>query len=316
MNFPTLKDTRVTTMVVIVGFEPVINIDVLFPLLDWADFEPIVKTSKKINLPKLKSGSLISGRYDGVVLGNVIYNRPTFFKNSIITDIFSCGKKISVKISKEKFQMCGTKSKQMAEETSLYLFEHFRKAAELFEFVTESDLDAALHYVKNQDETVLEGHNENIMYKLLSYALRCKTMEKFEKMIENLRKFIGKPFLSASPAVINLNEAMINYMFSLGFRVSRINLAKSINGLEEFFASFDNTLNHSVTIEHPHKVLNNKKKKKSKGHPYCASLRHRDHKWTESNYYFTHLRKICKNNFGNSSHDRTKLLIYYIYIIY
>lgn len=277
-DFPSLEDIPVTTMVVIVGFTPPVDIDLLFPLLDMARLKrPIVKNSKKVSLPLLRSGSLLSARYKGIVLGDVHFPYPRFFKNSITVDVSTSKKNINVKISKGNLQMCGIKSIDMAEETASLIFSHIRKAEALLSRIREEHLDTAKDYVaRPQEEDILLGADKEILGRLVYYATKCSEMEQFVEMIEKLRSNIKKiprvvgtghevSLLSLkgppSPlAMATIRKAMVNYNFSLGFKINRGELATRINGVQEFKARYNNTLDYSVTIEHPHDLVVNRKK--------------------------------------------------------
>jgi len=58
--------------------------------------------------------------------------------------------------------------------------------------------------------------------------------------------------ITAPLEIVNINKVMVNYNFHIGFNVNRKNLAEYINGMYGFHASFDNSINHSVTIELPY----------------------------------------------------------------
>ncbi|QIN54589.1 putative transmembrane protein [Cedratvirus kamchatka] len=278
MSFPRLEEIPVTTMVVIVSFEPLINIDLLFPLLTMSSFKTILKNSKKVALPLLKSGSLISARYKGVVLGNVQFVHPRFFKNSITVDISTTQKNVNVKVSKGKLHMCGIKNMSMVHEATNLIFAHVLEAEKLLFKMEEKHLDAALAYIEDNNEDCLQGLDKDIMEKLIYYATKCTETKQFTDMIENFRKCLleNKPVqegggqiyllnndkdkVACDMQLIGVRKAMSNYNFSLGFKVNRGELATRIDGVSDFTARYNNTIDYSVTIEHPHSETMKKKK--------------------------------------------------------
>ncbi|SHO33585.1 Hypothetical protein BQ3484_517 [Cedratvirus A11] len=280
MSFPRLEEIPVTTMVVIVSFEPLIDIDLFFPLLTMTRFKTILKNSKKVALPLLKSGSLLSARYKGVVLGDVQFVHPRFFKNSITVDMSTTNKNVNVKISKGKLHMCGIKNISMVHEATNLIFAHVVEAEKLLSKMEEKHLDAALEYVNNgnEDESCLEGLDKDIMEKLIYYATKCTEIKQFTDMIDNFRKSLkgDRPLSSSGEGIYLLNnekdklardmqligirKAMANYNFSLGFKVNRGELAKRIDGVSDFTARYNNTIDYSVTVEHPHSETMKRKK--------------------------------------------------------
>ncbi|SPN78975.1 Hypothetical protein BRZCDTV_92 [Brazilian cedratvirus IHUMI] len=279
MSFPRLEEIPVTTMVVIVSFEPLIDIDLLFPLLGMSPFKTIIKNSKKVALPLLKAGSLISARYKGVVLGNVQFIHPRFFKNSITVDMSTTHKNVNVKISKGKLHMCGIKNISMVHEATNLIFSHIAQAEKLLCKMEEKHLDAALKYVESNDEDCIQGLDRDIMEKLIYYATKCTEIKQFTDMIEGYRKSLKENkyhFSEEEDGIYLLNndknkvarhmqltavrKAMANYNFSLGFKVNRGELAKRIDGVSDFTARYNNTIDYSVTIEHPHSETMKRKK--------------------------------------------------------
>lgn len=268
MGYPPLRDVPVTTMVLIGVFTPEIDIDVLFPLLPMAKFNRIVKKSRKVTLPLLKKGSILSARYKGVVLGEVKISSPRFFKNSITTDISVSQKNVNVKISKSKLHMCGIKNLEMARETGEVVLEHIREANNFLKLITPLELEIAKQYIEREDEQLLEQGNPLVLYRLLYYATCCQEKEQFDSMLETLSKALNKPLFDPTtpPRLLEINKIMVNYSASLGYKIKRSELAKRFNGREEFTSRFDNTVDYSVPIVHPHDYTANKKK----DHPHIT----------------------------------------------
>jgi hypothetical protein len=64
--------------------------------------------------------------------------------------------------------------------------------------------------------------------------------------------------------VNNISKAMVNFNYSLGNEIDRFQLKKYMNGRDGFFAHFDNSTEHYVTIELPYQVEKETKKRKNK----------------------------------------------------
>jgi hypothetical protein len=169
----------------------------------------------------------------------------------------------------------------MVYEATDLIFAHVVEAEKLLAKIEEKHLDAALEYVNNgnEDETCLEGLDKDIMEKLIYYATKCTEIKQFTDMIDNFRKSLREnkySFPSEEGLVYLLNndkeksargmqltgvrKAMANYNFSLGFKVNRGELAKRIDGVSDFTARYNNTIDYSVTVEHPHSETMKRKK--------------------------------------------------------
>jgi hypothetical protein len=61
-----------------------------------------------------------------------------------------------------------------------------------------------------------------------------------------------------------ISKAMVNFNYSLGNEIDRFQLKKYINGKDGFFAHFDNSTEHYVTVELPYTVEKDQKKRKNK----------------------------------------------------
>lgn len=55
-------------------------------------------------------------------------------------------------------------------------------------------------------------------------------------------------------AIQQVHKAMVNYNYDLGFSVQRFELVRRINGLNGFFARYNNSIEHNVTVELPYEV--------------------------------------------------------------
>lgn len=51
-----------------------------------------------------------------------------------------------------------------------------------------------------------------------------------------------------------MNKAMVNFNYSLGNHIDRFQLKQQVNGVDGFFAHYDNSTEHYVTIELPYKL--------------------------------------------------------------
>ena len=101
-------------------------------------------------------------------------------------------------------------------------------------------------------EEIPDGIDKRIaqfLIKLSSDFLRYEDYCCQLNWIRTLNKVIEKPL-----EVIDIIKVMVNFNYDLGFYLSRLALAEKINGVNGFTARYENTIDHSVTIELPYDV--------------------------------------------------------------
>lgn len=69
--------------------------------------------------------------------------------------------------------------------------------------------------------------------------------------------------------VQQVHKAMVNYNYDLGFSVRRYELVRQINGRNGFFARYNNSIEHNVTIELPYEVPEQHKAMRKKNKNPC-----------------------------------------------
>lgn len=122
------------------------------------------------------------------------------------------------------------------------------KIAKLFiqqanEFVYHSDYISKLQWIMRLDDVITYPEEEVKNPQVLS--LKIVKLE------------------TPMPKIIFINDAMVNYNYSLGFPINRSKLASCIRGYNGFMSRYDNAVEHNVTVELPYKsyIPTNKKGK-------------------------------------------------------
>lgn len=95
---------------------------------------------------------------------------------------------------------------------------------------------------------------------------------------------IKRGIVITEPLTISrIDQAMVNYNYNLGFCVDRAALTAKINGLNGFFARFDNALTNAVTVELPYEAdRNNGIKRRNKDVPHHTFLVYKSGAVTQS----------------------------------
>ena len=151
MSIVNFNNVKITTMTAIAILDGEAIIDAIFPLLPITKIElaESSRSSKKLKIPWPGSnyaGSIFSIKYAGINRGIVRTSTSTSFRNSISMDICTSGKNISAKLSKNKIQMTGANSVNLAHECADHIVKHLTSI--------QSDLDHISKNPKRFQETV------------------------------------------------------------------------------------------------------------------------------------------------------------------
>lgn len=140
MNIVDFDNVKITTMTVVIPIEGTVIIENSFPLLPVKKLQ--LKDGNKGNKKPFKipwpgsiyAGSIFSCRYAGITRGLIKSNKKKAFRNSIGVDICTSGKNIAAKLCKDKIQMCGVNSQELAIETAEHLVNHLKHIQEELDY--------------------------------------------------------------------------------------------------------------------------------------------------------------------------------------
>lgn len=288
MNIIPFENLKVTTKTMIITLSQPINTNLAFQLLPITKIDIEHKRqSSKCKLPHCKiPGSIISMGYKGVIRGVIKSKKPPF-KNSVTIDMSITEKNINMKLSTKSIQICGARSRESGIEASTYLInyivniqdminkirqnrEHVDKIVEWIKEHTKGELveraswetiyskDVNLNIYrgkkvplyKSPEEPIPEEFDQNIAKMLISltegFMYHSDICQKLEYILE------APDITPEKPKIVNVNEAMVNYNYSLGFEVNRFKLNEFIKGYENFISRYNNALSNCVTIELPY----------------------------------------------------------------
>lgn len=288
MEIIPFEDLNVTTMTLVIKLEGSVNTDSAFLLLPIHRIEIFhTRESTKCKLPHCKKpGSILSMRYRGNIRG-IIRNKSDAFKNAVTIDISTTKKNISLKLSQFSIQMCGASSREDGLEAATHIINHLTNIQKILDKMNENSnlTNETIDWIKintkgtelekpiwktkqyirvnmniyspQKEHTIISPNlpipsefDPNIVSFLLSMAEDfiyhgdfCAKLD----FISTMKKIIDEPL-----KICQMNEAMVNYNFSLGFEVNRSKLNRFIDGQEGFVSRYDNALSSSVTVELPY----------------------------------------------------------------
>lgn len=280
MSVLSFESHPVTTMTLVIPLVGTVNLDAAFGLL------PITR----LNLPQPKRqpqkykiphcgnpGAIFSLRYKGFTRGIIRSNSTKPFKNSITIDIATEKKNVSIKLSSTKIQMCGASSVEQGAEGANHIIQALLAIQDELEYIQKNrDLaQTTLEWLKHEthgapveraDESgkldhyiqtpTLSNYPSTVDGRIVNFLLRqhpdflyhsdfCSELD----WILTLKQATTRPL-----EIQQVCKAMVNYNYDLGFHIDRYQLVTRINGLNGFYARYDNAVEHNVTIELPYEV--------------------------------------------------------------
>jgi len=298
-EYSEFKDLKITTMTLIVNLSGMVDIRSAFHLL------PITKLnfkkhreSKKYKLPLSTPGSILSVRFkenDKELVRGIVINNKKSFKNSITLDISTKTKNISMKVSREKIQICGAPSETVGTEAAIYIINHLKNIKNCVNYINKNtnNYNECIEWLKinakgnvaekivyervkcknlilNIQDTIIDYKinvktypdylDDNIMKFLYSYAVDLFYYSDFINKISNIRKFTT--IFQEQLNIDKINEVMVNYNYKLGYKVNRLKLNELIDGMNGLYSHYDSDLGHCVTVQLPYEPIEKSYKKK------------------------------------------------------
>jgi len=131
----------------------------------------------------------------------------------------------------------------------------------------------------------------SMMYDFAYHDDMCKKLDFILTLADSLpegsaddQTGIKRGIVITEPLTISrVDQAMVNYNYNLGFSVDRAALTAKINGLNGFFARFDNAMTNAVTVELPYETdRNNGIKRRNKDVPHHTFLVYKSGAVTQS----------------------------------
>lgn len=288
MNITPYEEHAITTMTLVMSLTSGVNTEFAFHLLPITRIAiQQTRESSKCKLPHCEiPGSILSMRHRGNVRG-VIRSKTDPFKNAVTIDISTVRKNISLKLSSFSIQMCGASSREDGIEAATHVLNHLKRIQQLLNKMQDNipaTLEAISWVKDNTRGPVVDKPHWDIQ-EFINVTLRIYrpvpdySIIKPQILIpDNLDKDITMFILSMTDDFMyhtdmcrkldfipnihtiideplelkHVDEAMVNYNYSLGFEVDRASLNQLIDGQHGFISRYNNALANSVTIELPY----------------------------------------------------------------
>ncbi len=176
--FKPFETQKPSTMTLVITFDKQINKDALFHTLPIT-YNPNFRLKRKALLYPETAGLILNCRYMNMQRGPCYKGS---FKNSVICDVSTSFKNISVKISNNSFQMCGASSSKDAEEAANIVVDHIHDIIRM-----------QIRMIKKQEETlqilewlkkVCKGNEKIITGKNLVKVIRNRIKNRKIKVLE------------------------------------------------------------------------------------------------------------------------------------
>jgi len=282
------EQMRITTMTLVISLNAPVDIITAFHLLPITRVDITQnREASKCYLPHCSTpGAILSVRFRESIRG-VIRNDSKPFKNAVTIDISSTRKNISIKLSSSTIQMCGASSRNDGEEAAKFLVEHLLRMQGMLDRMQADPekMQEMIEWVKNntRGDTIEKPMVYQICAPNLTLNVTGKTQDHEIKAMTNVEHEVDSTFdkeildflLSLTPdflyhsdfchkldyvqrvkiidtdslALKHVNEAMVNYNYSLGFQVDRQALNLHMDGVNGFISRYNNALRDSVTID-------------------------------------------------------------------
>lgn len=310
MKFTNFEDLPITTMTMVMSLSSQINMDAAFQLLPITKISmKNVKQTAKCKLPHCGTpGAILAMGYKDQRRGIIKNNSPPF-KNAVTIDISTKKKNISVKLSPSSIQLCGASSREDGIEAAEHIIQHLKNTQHNLDIIHEDieNTKETVEWLKNNtrgptcdkiissqfiektqrsvlfteddnmivypQESVPGNLNYDIVKLLMPFSVDYAYHSDFCRNLDNIIQI--ERIADRNIFITLINEAMINYNYSLNFKIDRTKLNKMINGKNGFVSRYNNGKGNSVTVESlcpPNDNLTKRRKNKVPHHTFLVYL--------------------------------------------
>jgi len=224
-------------------FLPVTNAQ-LSSYLNFQRKQGKIRLPPELNIP----GEILSMRYDGQVRGIVRSEKAGSFSHSIIIDMGTSERIISMKLS-SKIEFTGPTSIGIAREAAVYLLQKLRACQDDLDFLRshrELCVELKEAYLKNSvDDSMCDPTQARILK-----IFREKTEGYAENMVDDFLNFLIHFDRRLYMGTLELNEfkcEMANIQFNLGYPINQLAFVEIMN-TSPFRSVFNNYKSASAVV--------------------------------------------------------------------
>jgi len=245
------------TMTVIISYDvQELNLPAIFALLPTTDqtlpgYLAFQRKQGKIRLPPElnRPGEILSMRYDFKVRGIVRSENAKSFSHSIIIDIGTSERIVSVKLSRSTLELTGPTSYDVAREAAEAVLNHVRICQENLMFIREHSSDARKirnQLVANTNNIKVENDIEKRILAFFQQQIRGYAAENIADFLDFLLSF-NRDLYVGTLKLGDLNCEMANILFNLGYPVNQVAFANVMN-TPPFECRYNNAKNASSVV--------------------------------------------------------------------
>ena len=215
---------------------------------------PLQKKQGKICFsPELnRPGEILSMRYDKQVRGIIRSDEPKSFPHSIIIDIGTSDRIISMKLSRS-LKLNGPRSMEVATEAVNAVFTHIKNTQADLEFIrTHSERAYQLKeelvscykagFLFDESET---NKTDNRIVKIFKQQIRGYPVDRIEGFLDFMLSF-NRNLYTGTLQLTKLESEMVNIQFNLGFAINKVAFYGCMN--EEPFTANYNTVKPAAPV--------------------------------------------------------------------
>jgi hypothetical protein len=191
-------------------------------------------------------------------------------------------KNINLRLAPNSIHMCGIKSAKQANMTVDLLINHINTIQREVDYMArnQDETQNCINFLQNnirRDGNTLyipdEAFDNNKVNRRILNII-CTNMSEYQRVDAFM---IEARWIAGIDEVVNetiklkcMNYSMVNYNYSLGFKINRRKLSEHINTVNGFEIDYENAINHSVKITIPFEIpegANIRRKKKKDEQP-------------------------------------------------
>lgn len=189
MSVISFEHLPVVTMTALIHFEGIVDISKIFGLLKITKLinNGGYKPGKKNKLPFCTiPGSIISASYGGKTRGIFKGKVGGPWRNSIMFDISSSIKNISIKLSKKSIHMCGSISEQLCIETVEHVISHIKSIEKNIKYINENKEIAQKTVEWIKENTIGPMHDVDLIKNKILYIENDENKKVIDGILYNV----------------------------------------------------------------------------------------------------------------------------------
>jgi hypothetical protein len=262
VKFTSLDEVIPSTITAIIKYSGEINLYSMF-------VSTIFKKKKELKEERNDDFRIVAVRYGKETRGKgakLIIEEEDHFKGSVTISIRYKGQRISIKLAKKNFHICGLKTVESGEDIVKELIKEIKKNDELIENIKNNHKKYSKLIEQIKSKTVWRHEKVKFLFKIVSkdddelkfsnmifeYSNYCLNLEQYHNSLDKLIE-LNEPSINLEPQLNECSAIMIDYIYSIGKQINRWKLACIINSKTDssFKTKYNNSTQHFIRIKVP-----------------------------------------------------------------